>query len=498
MLRLATCEQSRQIDQHTQAAGIASDEILMESAACASALDIAQSFLPELKSAGALLVFCGPGNNGADGLALARHLASHGEGDLQIIVSEDKGSALFHKQLDRCRKWGLRVMNWREFPSTTRARLVVDALFGVGLTRALAEPYSEQVNWMNQQKAPVISLDVSSGLNADRGIALGPAVTARMTITFGLPKPGFFVQEGPHLTGKLHVQPIGFPPMLIEKIANTHFLYEFPDAVQHLPQRSQLSNKSHYGHGLLLAGQAGKWGAAVLSAQAAYRTGLGYLTLASSADPSPFTVQIPEVLTALIGDTQLWKKSFNAIGVGPGLGVTDETARLIKGFVQTQRERVVLDADAITVCAQEKIYPLPETWVLTPHAGELSRIIDIPAPEIERDRFQAVKLAHEKLGCIILLKGYHTVVFDGREFRIIHAGNSALAKAGSGDVLTGMILGFLAQQLQPIEAASLAAYLHGRLADRWIKGGHAAASLQPSDLVENLPRLMHELETGLN
>jgi NAD(P)H-hydrate epimerase len=232
-------------------------------------------------------------------------------------------------------------------------------------------------------------------------------------------------------------------------------------------------------------------GAGELAAVAAYRVGSGYVTLASNAEH----VKIPELLTTRPEDESLWgeRRRWSAAAIGPGFGVSPETASLMRRLLNLGESRIVVDADAITVAAQERLFPMPPTWILTPHAGELSRILDVDAADIEADRFRYAREAALKTGAIVLLKGFRTLVSDGTNTNVIASGNPALAKAGTGDALTGMITGLLAQGLEPIDAASLGAYLHGRLADEWVKGGNSALSLVASDLAKDLPALLGRL-----
>ncbi len=502
-MRLATVEQSRQIDEISQKVYGLTGEVLMESAGALASREIDLTFLPEL-TRGSVAVVCGPGNNGGDALVVARHLHSAGHRDLLVylVAPQDHQSPLFRLQKQRAEAQGLRLVDLIEIPERARqlqsAELIVDGLFGIGLTRKIVEPFLNIVEMMNGAKAPKVSLDVPSGLNSDTGRVEGAAVRSALTITFGLAKPGFFVGEGPAHVGKLRVLPIGFAHESLRGIATSHFLFTEKLARRYLPARQETSNKSDHGRLLILAGRPGYWGAGVLASTSAFRMGAGYVQWASFEAPIEALLEIPEVLTASVGDEALWKTQFSAVAIGPGLGAGRETADLIERLKKFKDLSVVVDADAITACVDHHLFPLPPQWVITPHSGELSRILKMAAQDIERDRFKAAFLAFEKTGCHVLLKGFRSVLAFGERCMVIHSGNSALAKAGTGDVLTGMIGSLLAQGLDTTQATATAAYLHGRLADEWVRSGNDKSSLTASDLKTILPQVVSRLRLGGN
>lgn len=501
-MRLATRAQAAQIDEISHSVYGLTGEVLMESAGALAAREIDLSYLPEL-TRGSVAVVCGPGNNGGDGFVVARHLHSSGYRDLQVftVAPEAARSSLFKLQKQRTELQGIRINDLIVRPESmqllNQAELIVDAVFGIGLNKKVAEPYLAAIEAMNVSKALKVALDTPSGLNADTGRVEGAAVNAAMTVTFGLAKPGFFVGEGPAHVGKLRVLPIGFPYESLRGIATTHFLFTEKLARRYLPARAETSNKSDHGRLLVIAGRPGFWGAGILSSSSAFRTGTGYVTWASFEPPYETLKEIPEVLTASIKDERLWQTKFNAVAIGPGLGATEETAEIIEKL-KTLEIPVVVDADAITACVEHKLFPLPKNWVITPHSGELGRILKVQAGEVERDRFQAAMKGFEIARCHVLLKGFRSLIAYDNRFMVIHSGNSALAKAGTGDVLTGMIGALLAQGLDTPQAVATAAYLHGRLADEWVRSGQDKASLTASDLKMLLPQVLSRLRLGGN
>lgn len=393
-MRLATTQQSRELDEISQKVYGLSGEILMESAGALATKEINQSFFPEL-SRGTLGIVCGPGNNGGDGLVVARHMHSMGYRDLLVFVlaPKEQHSSLFELQLQRAEKQGLKIIDLIDSPEKLEqirsCELVVDAVFGIGLSRKVEGPFQKLFDTINSTNAPIVSLDTPSGLNCDHGVVDGAVIKADMTITFGLAKPGFFVADGPEFVGKLRILPIGFPYEALRGVATTHFLFNEKLARRYLRVRKNTTNKSDFGHLLLVAGKPGMWGAGALSALSAYRMGVGYVTWASFQAPVECLQEAPEVLTIQINDDQVWlDKKFTAMAVGPGLGVSQETADLINKMKKENVEAAVIDADAITTCVQYNLFPLPKSWVMTPHAGELSRIIKKEVRAIEKIDFK--------------------------------------------------------------------------------------------------------------
>lgn len=502
-MRLATPAESRLIEKSAVSDYKLNNEILMESAGSLSAREIQVSFYPEL-TRGMTAIVCGPGNNGGDGLVVARHLHALGHRDIAVfLVGSSKRSELNKIQLKRIEAQGFRIVDLASEPKKIEqlksAALIIDAIFGTGFkARSRADIFTKVIQAINSWQVPVVSLDAPSGLECESGIVEALAVKAAMTLTYGLAKPGFFVADGPSHVGRLRVLSIGFPHEAVRKIATTYFLFDEKLAKRYLPPRKDRSNKSDHGHLLVLAGSPGYWGAGILAASSAYRIGAGYVTWASYEAPNEALKEAPEIMTRAISDPQIWQKNkYSAVAIGPGLGVSDETGALLKKLIKAGYKNVILDADAITCAVKEKLFPLPKTWVLTPHAGELSRILKKSVRDIERNRFEAALEAAKVTGCHVLVKGFRSVLAYEKRCMVIQSGNAALAKAGTGDVLTGMIGGLLAQGLDTVQATATAAYIHGRLADEWVCKGNDKRSLTASDLREDLPLLLGRISGGV-
>ena len=259
-----------------------------------------------------------------------------------------------------------------------------------------------------------------------------------------------------------------------------------------LPKRKKTDSKVAGGRSLIIAGSKGMLGAAVLSATAAARVGSGYVILMT--DRTKFSsVRYPDFLVADWKDQKIKNINFSAIGIGPGLGSSHQSLHLLRELLRLKVKNVVIDADALNLCYKYKLYPLPKSWIATPHEGELARFLKISSSEIKKNRKKFILKAVKKLKCIVLLKGFKTLVAQDQNIYEIQTGNKSLAKAGTGDVLTGMITGFLAQSVSSQEAACLGAYVHGWMADQWQKDKNDELSLMASDLLDLLPKALYQI-----
>lgn len=259
-----------------------------------------------------------------------------------------------------------------------------------------------------------------------------------------------------------------------------------------LPARMKSSHKASAGRCLLIAGSPGYFGAAILAARAAARAGAGYVQVHTYSKEFP-TYKNPDFLVSNIERERLSKLHFDAVAIGPGLGQNKVSKKLLRELVKLKTQKVVVDADALNVLTKNKT-KVPSSWILTPHEGEMGRLIKRGSDWVRNNRTGAVKEAQKNFGCIVVLKGHESLIYDGKNLYKNKSGNAALAKAGTGDVLTGIITAFLAQGLEPFDAAKLGAYVHGRLADEWIKKKDEL-SLMASDLIEMLPATLKRLRS---
>lgn len=482
MIRIATTEQARKIDVESQERYSLQARDLMNTAG-RKAAQIFQKIYPDKNAK--IVILCGPGNNGGDGVVVYRELMAAKYLQLSCFFTIPPKSPVVLQQVRMLSK-NIPVMDEKTpWPSAT---VYVDALFGIGLNQDIqsqTKSYIEKINLSRaQNKSQTFSLDLPSGVCSNTGNARGTVIEADHTVTFGVYKLGQWIQDGPKLCGKLHRVDIGFPKELVKEIACTHFVFTHKDFLKALPQRIETSNKSNHGHVKIWAGSKGMWGAAVLSATAAYRAGAGYVSIEST---EPYFADLPEVLV----ETESPIDNKFTYAVGPGWGSTPAKEKKIKTLLENNIEKVVLDADALNILSNLKTpIKLKKNWILTPHTKELSRMLKIDDTNvIETNRSKAIIQAEAQFKSVILLKGYRTLIARGKKVIIIPTGNSALAKAGSGDVLTGIIAGLRAQNMSALKAAACGAYLHGLMSNIWVKKNHPN-TLTPSDLLKGLPKIL--------
>jgi len=501
-MRLATPEQISKIENLIETDYSISPEILMENAGALAAREIRDSFLPEIQR-GRIAILCGPGNNGGDGLVTARHLVNLGFSAVEVFLFDESKSKIRDLQLKRLQNLKVKIKTLEEGLDCAihlkGFELFVDALFGVGLSKPVQGVYFEAISLINSSSKPVVSLDIPSGLHGLTGKVLNICARAHLTLTFGLAKPGIYLQAGAEYAGRVRVLPIGFPNKLVKEHAGSHFAINERWARRRLPVRKLSSNKFDHGRLYVVAGSPGKWGAAALCCNGAYRIGAGYVTLITekSASQKYLGNEIgAETLVSDFSNSEIFERA-DAFVIGPGSGTSDDVKRFIQSLMERNFEKVVLDADALTVLSQIGDIKLPSSWILTPHTGELSRVMGLKSQEVENDRLGAVSAAAMRFGCYVLLKGFRSLVAGPRgEVGIVVSGNSALAKAGTGDVLAGFIGALLAQGLTSFDGATTGAYIHGRIADTWVKSGKDMRSLVASDLVTLVPDELHRVQTS--
>ena len=491
--RLANSTQMAEIDRLSEQKYQIKPETLMESAGMAAAKKVLSSSCFNTQH---IMILCGPGNNGGDGLVIARHLLASGI-KVDVFCPQNSKTPLIQKQKEKLKNHTLySIENIEQIKKISqKSSLIIDALFGIGLSKNIEGIYFKIIEGLNQSNKQIISLDAPSGLDCNTGHIKGIAVKAHHTFSFGLAKAGFYLSKGPSCTGQISVLPIGFPKNLIEEQAHSYFLINESWVSSKLPQRKSDDHKAKQGHLLILAGQEGFWGAGKLACLSAYRMGVGYVTWAGRGEHPPLDF-VPEVLTKKISDKNLFENK-TAVVIGPGLGVHKETKNLLLEL-KKQKMPVLVDADAFTVCVQENLFPLPSYWIATPHSGELARLFGIKGKDIDQNRLLFAQKSFQKTGSLVLLKGLHSILADQEKYFIIPTGNSALAKAGTGDVLSGFIGALMARSLSPFTAAAIGSFIHGKLADEWVKSGKDADALMAQDLKDLLPFVLTKLRKQKN
>jgi ADP-dependent NAD(P)H-hydrate dehydratase / NAD(P)H-hydrate epimerase len=486
MIRLVDALQAKTIDSRTQSECAVSGLQIMQTAG-EQACKRLQVLLPHKDKK--IVIVAGPGNNGGDGVVIYKELLRTGFNHVSLFFIEEPKSDSLKKQLSSLSSGNFSTLKTSaELPN---ANVYIDALFGVGLSKNISGTYKKIIELINSsEKSLRISIDMPSGLSTDTGNIMGVSILAHHTLTFGVRKLGQVIQEGPRVCGHLHVLDIGFPRSVVEQVANTYFLFTKNDFKNNIPKRKATGNKSNHGRLQVLAGSTGMWGAAILSAKAAYKVGAGYVHIQTE---QPYFRDLPE---ALVEKKITYGRQFT-YAVGPGWGVSEKRKKILETLSQEKIDKVILDADGLNTVAKFKLFPLLRTkWVLTPHTQELSRLLgDIGAAKIEENRPKWALLAAKKLNSIVLLKGFRTLVVKKNKVFIIPTGNSALSKAGSGDVLTGIISGLRAQKMSALSAALCGAYLHGAIADEWIKTKDVRG-LTPSDIISELPVVMKSILKG--
>ena len=484
MKRLCNKAQSYDLDKQAVSQGLSIEE-LMGAAGFNSAQWILKTFPKS-----SFYVFCGPGNNGGDGLAAAGYLKKAGR-PVQVFMPDSPKQALLNKQKKKALSLNIKINKLEDY-KPDKKHILIDALFGAGLDRPLKGIFKEVVLKINLSGQTVLSLDAPSGLCVDTGNILGSSVKAHYTLSFALAKTGFYFNRGVEHAGQVVVLPIGFPKELIEKICHCYFLVKKADVQEFLPSCKANANKTDRGHSLIIAGQEGMWGCGLLACRSAYTAGSGYVTWAGGSYPYKKSLDIPEALLAKIKDSLLFEKK-TAVGAGPGLGFSKPVQKLYLKLFKTLKLPVLLDADALTFLAQQNLRALNKNFILTPHYGELSRLLKTPSQDITKNPLLYAKQGAEKYNSWLFLKGFHSILSDGEKSWILNSGNSALGKAGSGDVLTGILTGLMAQGLPIFKACLLGGILHGETAERWLREKKDINAFSASEIIARLPFVMAEL-----
>lgn len=470
---------------------------LMENAGRSAAL-----VLQRLHPRGHVTALVGTGNNGGDALVLLRNLAAWGRPVTAILVGDRVEEELLHG-------WGIRTLADADFQGDTArmdgelagAEVIVDGVLGTGISGPPRERQAFAIRAMNRAEAPVMALDVPSGVDAQSGAIPGDAVAASSTVAFGGAKLGTLLHPGRRLVGRLVVVEIGFPP--VEEGTFRGTLITPGWVTRRKPRRDPDTHKNAVGALLLVAGHSGMAGAAILAARGALRAGVGFLRIASPPDNRAILQEaVPEAVYVNASDRAALTEAIQAsrtLGVGPGLGTGDEGRGILEAVLDTGgRESLLLDADALNLLSMGPAHLLQELGnsrdvVLTPHPGEMARLTRTDAGSIAARRPDVALEFARETGCTVLLKGMPSLVSTpGSSLFVDTVGSSDLAAAGMGDVLSGVISAFLAQGCLGHEAAALGLHTSGRAAVRTGMG----VSLTPEDVVEALPGALREEGEG--
>lgn len=511
-MKVVTTDQMRQIDQTTIEERGIPGSVLMDRAGKAVTREILERFEPVSAA-----IVAGKGNNAGDGFVVARELHRHGVRTTLFLLTDPEdlgGDALdAYRQVPETVEQVLQPIPQALREQLIQYDLIVDAIFGTGIKGPVRPPYDEYIQAINSCRMIVVSVDIPSGLSGDRITdpkdELGEHIRATLTVTIGLPKLGMILDPGVRFTGTVVVADIGFPSDLLNDRSVQTNLLTMADMRRILPHRPPGGHKGTFGRLLVVAGSEGMTGAAIMTAQAAMRSGVGLVNMAYPAPLGSIIEQhVIEAVKHPLGGDARWftpehvegvleaAENVQAVAIGPGFGRREATRMFLKEVLGSLDAPVVVDADGLRLIAEDPsmLADRPGPTVLTPHPGEAAALLGTTISEVQENRLEAFVQMCGRYGCVVALKGAQTVITgpDGQRY-INPTGNTGLAKGGSGDVLTGLIGSLLAQGSTPLRAARLGVFLHGMTADQLVSRFGVRAMI-PSDLIENLGQSFLELE----
>ncbi len=510
-MKVLNCAQSKALEKSAVEAGTGYLQ-LMENAGASAVRFLSKKFSLAQKH---VVVLCGKGNNGGDGYVAARCLSELGALVVAVLVEGLPATDISQIMYSRMSSASVKALNYDDetdsiLPVLTTADYIIDAIYGTGFHGAVSQKLSPLFNAVKQTTAVLVSLDMPSGASCDSGAVEGNCIRADYTITFSTFKYGHFVQPAQNFCGQVVVVPIGIDAKLIAGQDSVLTVTEPDEVKAMLNPRNPESNKGDYGRLLCVCGSEGMAGAAVMSARAAIRCGAGivnvalprsiYGIVASHAVEPVFTLLDldkngelePTSNAALL--TALSKAS--ACLIGCGLGKSEAATAMLFGMLANARIPLIIDADGINILAENinRLKTVSVPVVLTPHPGEMARLMKTTVQDIQSHRLEYAKRFAMEYNVILVLKGAGTVIAEPNGMLQLNmTGNAGMAKGGSGDVLAGMVASFIAQGIEPAKAAAGAVYFHGAAGDRCAKEFSQCAML-PTDIIDMLPKLFLEIE----
>lgn len=497
-MRIVDAEQMKRIEARAIERYGMPSLLLMENAAIAVTAAIEERYA----EADRIFILCGRGMNGSDGLAVGRHLHNHGSvvdvlvvgssgvlrGDALTMLTAARGSGVkieFADSDDALERWLARASD---------GDLVVDALFGTGLNRAPEGIEHDAIEGVNLLRLPVVSVDVPSGVDASRAALAWTAVHADVTVTFGLPKIAHIFSPASILCGEVVVADISIPHPAVDEEDIRLSIMTSDEVDEIVPQRGADSHKGTHGHVAIVGGSPGRSGAAVLTARGALRGGAGLVTVVTDRDTAAIvdahsieSMSLASTLTN-VAELTMALERFDVVAIGPGLADNEESYSFLRELISRIQKPLVLDAAAISALAgQPELLSGRVPRILTPHPGELARLLGKETSEIQRDRLGAARECARRSGAVVILKGHETLVADpAGNVSVNPTGNPAMATGGMGDVLTGLVASLLSQHLDSWDAARVAAYLHG-LAGDLASNESSDRGLLASEVADALP-----------
>lgn len=497
-MKIATTQIMRNIDQYCiDVLGIPGI-VLMENAA----LKVIKNIPESIKS---FVIVCSSGNNGGDGFAVARHLLNRGNYvEIFFLGSEENMSSdalVNHNILKNMGAKIIKVNNNEDLDilreSIIQCEITIDAIFGTGLSREVEGIYSLAISIINENSKYILSIDVPSGFDCNSGKVMGNCIKSNKTVTFELYKKGFLGYDSDSLTGEIIVEGIGIPRSVVDKFQENEYVMDIDFIKRLIKKRNKYSHKGDYGRTLILAGSPGFTGAAYISTQAAVRSGAGLVTLCcESSIQNILSGKLVEAMTAStndeIGLDSLIAKS-DCIAIGPGLGNNNGTLKLLQRILLNSKCPVVIDSDGLNVLEGnlEMLKNKKNQIVLTPHMGEMARISGFSIDEINENKIDIAKEFARNHDVVLLLKGFNTIITDGKTLQINPTGSSAMASGGMGDCLTGIIASFISQGYDTITAACVGAYVHGYCGDKLSK---KMFCVNANHILEALPSIIKEIQ----
>ena len=504
-MKIFRSHQIRQIDEYTIRNEPVSSADLMERAAGR----LFEWYTGRYDTEKPVFIFAGPGNNGGDGLALARMLSEKGYKSAVFFCGQPDNTSADWKINRRRLEAGTKVSfvtisEIEQFPLLTPGSVIIDALFGSGLSRPLSGIFAGITKKINESACTVISVDMPSGLFGEdnEGNDVNAIIKADFTLTFHFQKLSFMLPENEKFTGQVHLLPIGLHNRIIESIQTPFRLIDTDMVKPLLKTRNKSDHKGSFGHGLMVGGSYGRMGAMVLGARAALRSGIGLVTChIPSGGNLIMQCAVPEAMAihdrserniSEIADV----RSFSAAGIGPGMGKERETQTALQKFLANCGIPVVIDADALNILSENKKWfsDIPPMAILTPHPKEFERLAGKTASGFERLTKQ-IEFSSAN-NCIVVLKGVHTSISEpGGTVFFNSTGNNGMATAGSGDTLTGIIMSLLAQGYEPLKASITGVFIHG-LAGDIAAGRSSYESLIASDVIDSIGEAFNRIREG--
>jgi ADP-dependent NAD(P)H-hydrate dehydratase / NAD(P)H-hydrate epimerase len=502
-MKILNAEQMRNVDRRTIDRFGVPSIVLMENAALAVVDAIAEHY----PDADRVAIICGLGQNGGDGFAVARHLENRGVVPVLIVVGDRaaiQGDSLVN--LTICQRLGIPIYDVltsgeveTALAHAADADLVVDAIFGTGLNRAPSGVHADVIRGIAELRIPVLAIDLPSGANASTGEPFDPCLQAEVTVTFAAPKLCHVFEPAALYCGEVIVADISIPEIAIDDELVTLAMITPKDVEAQVAPRLASTHKGTYGHVAMIAGSPGRSGAAVMSARGAIRTGAGLVSVMTDAETAKLVhAGSVESMTYSGDDLGAFLQNKTAVLIGPGLADDDASYDHVRAILDAVELPTIIDASALNAFAARaaELNPRKLPRVITPHPGELARLLDTDTKSINADRIASAREAARVTNCVVVLKGHQTLVAepDGHVY-VNPTGNPGMATGGMGDVLAGMIAALLARDTDPLDAACAAVYLHG-LAGDLLEDEFGDTGLSAMDLADRIPHAIQQVRAS--